>query len=155
VTDLYIAIKWVHIVCACIAFGSNVTHFFWLLGANATADAAQRSNILRLVKKIDDRLAVPAYSVMVAAGVTMWLWQWPLYSSWIIASLVLTTVLTLMGISFGPFMNRWIRMAGEGTTGNDSARLLGLTRALTIWWGGIAVTVPFILYFMVWKPVVW
>jgi uncharacterized membrane protein len=155
VTDLYIGIKWVHIVCACIAFGSNVTHFFWILGANATADAVQRSNILRLVKKIDDRLAVPAYSVMVAAGATMWLWQWPLYSSWIIASLVLTTILTVMGICFGPFMKRWIRMTGEGATGNDSIRLPGLTRALTIWWGGIALTVPFILYFMVWKPVVW
>ena len=153
--EWYIGLKWVHIVCACIAFGSNVTHFFWLLGANATADPAQRSNILRLVKKIDDRLAVPAYSVMVAAGATMWLWQWPLYSSWIIVSLVLTTILTIMGICFGPFMKRWIRIAGEGSTGSEGARLPGLTRALTIWWGGIALTVPLILYFMVWKPLVW
>lgn len=153
--EWYIGLKWVHIVCACIAFGSNVTHFFWLLGANATADPAQRSNILRLVKKIDDRLAVPAYSVMVVAGAIMWLWQWPLYSSWIIVSLVLTAILTIMGICFGPFMKRWIRIAGEGSTGSEGARLPGLTRALTIWWGCIALTVPLILYFMVWKPLVW
>ncbi len=152
-TDLYLAIKWLHIVAACIAFGSNVTHFFWLLAANANTDPAQRSGILRIVKKIDDWLAVPAYTVVVVSGASMWLWQWPLHSSWLMTSLALTTILTLMGISYGPFMKRWMRLAADAHA--DGGSLAVLTHTLTIWWGAIILTVPFILYCMVWKPMLW
>ena len=154
-TELYLFVKWLHIASAAIAFGSNITHLFWLMAANKTDSPARRSEILRLVKKIDDYMAIPAYIILLICGVTMWLWHWPLESSWIIASLVLTLILAAMGVAFGPFMKRWIRIAGEGSTGSEGARLPGLTRALTIWWGCIALTVPLILYFMVWKPLVW
>ena len=149
--DLYIGLKWLHILSACIAFGSNVTHLFWIISANG--DPVNRANILRVVKKIDDRLAVPSYTVTGACGIAMWLWQWPLYSSWIIVSLVLFTLLTVMGISFGPFMLRWIRLAEEQSP--DNQPLFALAPRLTIWWGSISVSVFFILYFMVWKPTLW
>ena len=63
--EMYFGIKWIHIIGACIAFGSNVTHLFWILSANG--DPANRANILRLVKKIDDYLAIPAYIVTIAS----------------------------------------------------------------------------------------
>jgi uncharacterized membrane protein len=149
--DLYIGLKWLHIATAAVAFGSNVTHFFWLLAANH--DPVHRANILRLVKKIDDRLSVSCYAVMVACGVAMWLWQWPPASSWLVASAILTAVLSVMGISFGPFMYRWIRVAGNPST--DSARLALLQRRLTRWWAGLILIVPLILYWMVYKPRLW
>ena len=149
--DLYISLKWVHIVSACIAFGSNVTHMFWIISANE--DPVNRANILRVVKKIDDRLAVPSYVVTGACGITMWLWQWPVYSPWIIASLVLFKILTVMGISFGPFMLRWIRLAGDQSP--DKQPLFTLARRLTIWWRIITISVLVILYWMVWKPTLW
>jgi uncharacterized membrane protein len=153
--DIYLLLKWLHIASAAVAFGSNATHMFWIIAANA--DPIHRANILRLVKKIDDRLAVPSYVIMVACGIGMWLWQWPLNSPWIIVSLVLTTILTVMGISFGPFMNRWIRLAGAVADGSaeDGSRLLKMSRRLSWWWAGIVLTVPFILYFMVVKPMLW
>jgi len=151
--EFYIFLKWLHIFTAAVAFGSNLTHLFWLIAANAKDnDAAHRSDILRLVKKIDDRLAVPSYAIMVACGASMWIMHWPLNSSWIIVSLILTTIITIMGISFGPFMNRWVRMAREEPTG---VRLLTWSRRLTIWWAAICVSVPVILYFMVFKPTLW
>ena len=64
--EMYFSIKWLHIVGACIGFGSNMTHLFWLLAANG--DSENRANILRLVKKIDDYMAVPAWAVTVMAG---------------------------------------------------------------------------------------
>jgi uncharacterized membrane protein len=67
--EIYLSLKWLHIASACIGFGSNVTHIFWLLAANA--DPVHRSNILRLIKKIDDRLAVPAYIVTTICGTAM------------------------------------------------------------------------------------
>jgi uncharacterized membrane protein len=147
---LYIAIKWFHVLGVCIGFGSNVTHIFWLLSANA--DIVSGAEKLRVVKKIDDRLAVPAYVVAIGCGIAMWLWRWPLMSSWIIVSLVLSIVLTVMGISFGPFMKRWIMLAGEQPGGEQ---LLRLSRRLTMWWIFIAATVLIILYMMVLKPVYW
>jgi uncharacterized membrane protein len=148
--ELYIFLKWLHIGSAAVAFGSNVTHMFWIIAANA--DPVHRANILRLVKKIDDRLAVPSYAILVACGVSMWIMNWPLNSSWIIMSLILTTIVTIMGISFGPFMNRWIRMARAEPA---DSRLPVWTRRLTIWWGAICLSVPVILYFMVFKPTLW
>jgi uncharacterized membrane protein len=154
-TELYLFVKWLHIASAAIAFGSNITHLFWLMAANKTDSPARRAEILRLVKKIDDYMAIPAYIILVICGVTMWLWHWPLGSSWIITSLVLTLILAAMGVAFGPFMKRWIRIAGEGPDGPESHRLPSLTRALTIWWSIFVVSVPVVLYFMVFKPVFW
>ena len=152
--EFYITLKWLHIATAAIAFGSNMTHFFWLIAANAKGggDPAHRSDILRLVKKIDDRLAVPCYAIMVACGASMWIMQWPLNSSWIVISLVLTTIITIMGISFGPFMNRWVKMAKADPM---DERLPVWSRRLTIWWGMICLSVPVIMYFMVFKPSYW
>jgi uncharacterized membrane protein len=150
VPDLYYAIKWLHVLGACIGFGSNMTHLFWIFSANG--DPANRANLLRLVKKIDDFLAIPAYVVAVTAGVTMWLWQWPLDTPWVITSLVLTILLTVMGIAFGPFMKRWIRLARDEP---ESPRLAVLARRLTIWWAGISLSVFVIIYFMVVKPPLW
>jgi len=149
--DIYIGLKWLHIASVCIAFGSNVTHIFWIIAANH--DPVHRPNILRLIKKIDDRLAVPAWVVATICGATMWLWQWPINSSWIIVSLVLTVILTTMGITFGPFMYRWISLAEDPS--HDNQPLMTLSRRLTIWWIGISATVFVILYLMVFKPVLW
>ena len=149
--EVYLGLKWLHIVAACIAFGSNVTQFFWLLSANS--DPINRANILRVAKKIDDRLAVPAYVVVIVCGAVMWLWKWPTNTSWIVVSLILSSLLTAMGISFGPLMKKWIQTAKDLTPGNRG--LLTLGRRLTIWWAGITGSVLVILYLMVWKPMLW
>jgi uncharacterized membrane protein len=148
---MYFGIKWLHIIGACIGFGSNVTHLFWIMSANR--DPQNRANILRLVKKIDDYMAIPAWIVTVAAGMTMWLWKWPTNTSWIITSLILTTILTTMGISYGPFMKRWIQMAKENP--EDSVHLPIWARRLTIWWGAIAASTFVIVFLMVRKPMLW
>jgi len=154
VHEMYFSIKWLHVVGACIGFGSNMTHLFWILSANS--DPANRANILRLVKKIDDYMAIPAYIVTIACGMTMWLWKWPTDTPWIIASLILSAVLTFMGISFGPFMKKWIRMAKKAQENpEDFTRLPVLARRLTMWWAGIAGSVIVIIYLMVRKPMLW
>ena len=149
--ELYITLKWLHIASACIGFGSNVTHFFWLLSANG--DPVNRANILRLVKKIDDRLAVPAYVVTTICGITLWLSRWPTNTPWILLSLILTAILAIMGTIYGPFMKRWIRLSAEQATG--SQEFANLARRLTIAWAGITMSVFVVLYMMIWKPAVW
>jgi uncharacterized membrane protein len=147
---LYTLVKWFHILGISIGFGSNVTHVFWLISANV--DAVNGSEKLRVVKKIDDRLSVPCYAVAISCGVIMWLWSWPLMSSWIIVSLVLSTILTVMGIAFGPFMKKWIKLADDQP---ESDRLRILSKRLTLWWISITSGVLFIIYMMIWKPTFW
>jgi uncharacterized membrane protein len=149
--DIYLSLKWLHIASACIGFGSNVTHVFWLFAANA--DPLNRSNILRLIKKIDDRLAVPAYIVTTICGTAMWLSLWPTNTPWIIVSLVVTLLLASMGTIYGPFMKRWIRLTAQPQP--DVRQIAGLSRVLTSAWVGITVSVFGVLYLMVWKPVLW
>ncbi|MCK6370505.1 MAG: DUF2269 domain-containing protein [Gammaproteobacteria bacterium] len=151
IDHVYTFLKWLHVLTACIGFGSNVTHFFWLLAANR--DPPSRANTLRLVKKIDDRLAVPAYAVTVICGVVMWWWRWPAGSSWLITALVLTLVMAVMGTAYGPFMKRWIRLAGE--PGPENPALAPLSRQLTFWWATISLGVLAVLWLMVWKPDLW
>ena len=149
--EIYLSLKWLHIASACIGVGSNVTHIFWLLAANA--DPVHGSNILRLVKKIDDRLAVPAYIVTTICGTTMWLSIWPTNTPWIIVSLVMTLVLAAMGTAYGPFMKKWIRLTAAQQP--DQQQIAGLSRVLTISWIGITMSVFVVLYLMVWKPLLW
>ncbi|UCG71906.1 MAG: DUF2269 family protein [Chromatiales bacterium] len=152
--ELYLGIKWLHIICACIGFGSNVTHLFWIIAANR--DPVHRANILRLVKKIDDRMAVPSYIVAVTCGSIMWFWQWPGSSSWLIASVFLTALLATAGIMYGPFMKKWIRLANGETEGaKDGQALPVLARRLTWLWGGITGSAFLILFLMVRKPMLW
>lgn len=148
--ELYTSIKWLHILGVCIGFGSNVTHVFWLLSANS--DTISGAEKLRVVKKVDDLLAIPAYVIGISCGVTMWLWMWPLETSWIVFSLALSTVLTIMGISFGPFMKRWIVLAGD-QPGSDA--LAQLAKRLTTWWVAIVACVFIVLYMMIFKPQLW
>lgn len=85
----------------------------------------------------------------------MWLWQWPLLFIMDYCQPGAHNDSDGDGYMLWPLHEALDTYGREGATGNDSIRLPGLTRALTIWWGGIALTVPFILFFMVWKPVVW
>jgi len=151
VPEFYTFLKWLHVVSACIGFGSNVTHFFWLLSANS--DPHSRANMLRLVKKIDDRLAVPAYVLAIACGVAMWWLRWPADASWIVASVAITALLAAMGTAYGPFMKRWIRLAREPVP--EPPQLAALSRRLTAWWAAISLSVLVVLYLMVWKPDLW
>lgn len=150
-TEPYLGLKWLHIVAACVAFGSNVTHIFWLLSAQR--DPANRARILSTIKTIDDRLAVPAYVVTILAGGTMWLWNWPLDASWVIVSVVLTTLLAIMGILYGPVMKKWIRLAETRPWGDQE--LAAIARSLIFWWAIISLSVLVILYLMVRKPALW
>lgn len=149
--EIYLSLKWLHVASACIGFGSNVTHIFWLLAANA--DPVHGSNILRLIKKIDDRLAVPAYVVTTICGAAMWLSLWPTNTPWIVVSLVVTLILATMGTVYGPFMKKWIRLTAAPNP--DLQQIAGLSRLLTTAWIGITVSVFGVLYLMIWKPLLW
>ena len=67
--DTYLWLKFIHVVAAIVAVGTNVTYFVWLsrLKRASGADTA----ILLGIKALDSRLANPAYVVLPVTGILM------------------------------------------------------------------------------------
>ncbi len=146
--DFYLLLKWLHILSAAVGFGSNVSHFFWLRAAAQDHDRARGAVLLATVKRIDDRVAVPAYAAMVVCGVWMWGLGWPARTGWLLAAAALTGTLTMLGIAYGPRLSHWAAMP-PAAAGADRRRYAA--RMLAVW-AAITLTVPLILCLMVWKP---
>ena len=55
---LYLFVKWLHVLAAITALGSNITYEFWL--TRAAREPAVPPFTLRGIKLLDDRIANPA-----------------------------------------------------------------------------------------------
>ena len=66
---LFPILKWLHILAAITAVGSNHTYGIWLTRAARNPEALPFT--LRGIKLIDDRLANPAYGLLIITGLTM------------------------------------------------------------------------------------
>lgn len=61
--DWYLPLKLVHVLSAIVAVGTNVTYFVWL-AAMKGRPSSEQSFALDTIKKLDSRLANPAYGVL-------------------------------------------------------------------------------------------
>jgi len=89
-------VKWVHILLAITAVGANITYGIWI--QRATIDKKALPFTLRGIKLIDDRLANPAYGLLLITGIWMVLISpLELTTPWLLTSLVLYAGLLLLG----------------------------------------------------------
>ena len=63
-------IKFVHVLLAIVAVGFNASYGIWL-ARSANAPQATQSHVLRTIKFLDDRIANPAYGLLLLTGVLM------------------------------------------------------------------------------------
>jgi len=150
---LYQIFKWVHILAAIVAVGSNVTYGVWL------SQAARKPEVLpftlRSIKLIDDHIANPAYGLLFITGISMvFLVEMPLTTPWLLTSLVLYVLLILIGmLGYMPTLRSQIELA-ENEGGDSPAyqaaarrgRLIGLI---------LAVLAVAIVSLMAVKPPLW
>lgn len=149
----YTVVKYIHVVIAIVALGANITYAVWFSRANRSPEALVFT--LKSVKAIDDYIATPAYVLLFPSG---WLLaslaDWSLTVPWILASLILYAVVSIVGLGiYSPTLNRQIvtaervgSNAGEYTTIAFRTNTLGL---------GLNVLVLIIVYLMVAKPLLW
>ena len=148
--DWYLPLKLVHILSAIVAVGTNVTYFVWL-GAMKERPPTQQAFALDTIKKLDARLANPAYGILPLTGVIMVLIADGLgfTTFWIAVAIGLYVLVGVTaGVFFAPSLRRQADLAGEaGSAAYDAAarrtRTTGLITMLPI--AGI-------LYLMVLKP---
>jgi uncharacterized membrane protein len=150
--DWYLPLKLVHVLSAIVAVGTNVTYFVWLAVMKGRSQP-ERSFALETIKKMDSRLANPAYGILALTGVIMVLVSDGLgfTTLWILAAIGLYILVGVIGGAlFAPSLRRQTELAttdGSGSVGYEAAaRRTRTTGLLTM------LPVAGILYVMVMKP---
>jgi len=147
---LYLVLKFIHILAAIVAVGSNITYGVW--SVRAGKDSSHLGFALKGIKFLDDRIANPAYGVLLLTGlILVFVGHWSITSLWIIVAVVLFVAVAVIGFGvFSPLLNDQIRLADAGETSSpEFARLSRRSRML----GPIlGIVVIGILVMMVFKP---
>jgi len=145
----YLVLKLLHILSAIVAVGSIVTYGIW--NVRAAGDPSHMGFALKGIKFIDDRIANPAYGVLLLTGlIIMFAGNWG-FALWIIITLVLFAAVIVLGIAFySPLLKNQIRLVEAGeTVSPEFARLSALSRRFG---PGLGIIVLAILVLMVFKP---
>jgi uncharacterized membrane protein len=137
---------------AIVAVGTNITYFVWL-AAMRNRPESEQSFALQTIKKLDSRLANPAYGILPLTGVIMILISDGLEFTtfWILAAIVLYALVGVLAAAlFAPSLRRQADLAvadGSGSGAYEAAaRRTRTTGLLTM------LPVAAILYLMVLKP---
>jgi uncharacterized membrane protein len=147
---LYLLLKWLHVLAAIIAVGANFTYGIWITRASRTPEVL--SFTLRSIKLIDDRIANPAYGLLLITGLLMtFVGQLPPTTPWLLASLILYVLVVLIGLlGYTPTLRRQIQLLDSKAF--HSPEYQALARRGTLLGIILVVLVIIIVYLMVVKP---
>ena len=150
---LYVLLKWLHVLAAIVAVGANLTYGIWIARASRNPEAL--SFTLRGIKLIDDRVANPAYGLLLVTGLPMvFVVRLPLTTPWLLTGLVLYILVALVGLlGYTPTLRRQIRFLES--EGFQSPHYQALARRGTMHGTILAFLVIVIVYLMVVKPGLW
>jgi uncharacterized membrane protein len=143
-------VKFIHILAAITAVGLNISYGVWI--ARARDNKANITFALNGIKFLDDRIANPAYGVLLLTGILMViLASIPILTLWIDVALVLYAVMVVLAITqFTPALRNQIKLAEAGDT--TSAEFMRLAQRSRVLGQALGVLVVLILAMMVFKP---
>lgn len=150
---MYLALKWIHILAAIVALGTNLTYSIWLTRVNKSPDSLLFT--LRTIKILDDRIANPAYVISLLTGLSMvFVSGWPITTPWLLLSTILYTFIVIIGLGgYTPTLNQQIATVEQGgALSLEYNALAKRGQMLGIILGVLVVT---IIYLMVVKPPLW
>ena len=145
----YLLLKYVHVLLAITAVGSNITYAVW--NARAAMEPAHASFALRGIAFIDNRVANPAYGLLLITGLALVVaGQWGL-RGWVVAALILFVLVIVVAVGFYSRVLRQQIQAldTEGQSGTGYQRLAGQARTYGI---VSLLLVLAIVFLMVVKP---
>jgi uncharacterized membrane protein len=146
----YNLLKYVHVLLAITAFGSNITYAVW--NTRGAMEQQHLSFALRGIKFIDQRVANPAYGLLLITGLILMVMHqwWP--QRWVISALVLFALLIIVAVGFySRGMNRQIEVLDK--EGAASATYQRVTAQVQRFGIVSLVIVLAIVFLMVVKPV--
>jgi len=150
---LYLVFKYIHVLAAVVAFGTNATYGVWMaLGARQPESLRA---ILTGVRFLDNRIANPAYGLLLISGLAMlYAGRLSVGTPWIATALGLYIVAMALGArGYTPTLRSQIQALESGgpkseayQRASDRGRTLGLI---------FMVIVLIIVFLMVTKPALW
>ena len=148
--SLYVVLKFIHVLSAITAVGANITYGVW--SARSQADPTHLGFALKGIKFLDDRIANPAYGVLLLTGLLMiFIGNLSITTLWIIVALLLFVILVVLAVAvYSPLLRELIKLVDAGDTSSpEFSRLSGRNRIMGPAFGVIVVL---ILVMMVFKP---
>jgi uncharacterized membrane protein len=147
---LFTIVKFVHILLAITAVGFNASYALWT--QRASRSPQHLAFALSGIKFMDDRVANPAYGLLLLSGLIMvFVGGIPLTTFWISAALVLWLVAVAVGLFlYTPTLRRQIQALEA--SGPESAEYRALDRRGTVVGIAVSLVVLAILVMMVFKP---
>ncbi len=144
----YNLLKFVHVLLAIVALGSNITYGVWNMLA-----AREPANLLYTLKGIafiDRRVANPSYGLLLITGLILVAMQWG-WRGWIVTALILFVLLIVVAVGF---YSRALRQQIEvlATQGPASAAYKQVEGQATLYGIVSAVIALAIVFMMVVKP---
>ncbi len=149
----FLLLKWLHVLAAIVAVGANITYGIWITRASRQPQVLPFT--LRGVKLIDDRLANPAFGLLLITGLLMtFVLPLPLTTPWVLTALVLYVFVVLIGLlGYTPTLRRQIQVLDS--EGSASSNYKALARRGTMLGAVLGVLVIVIVFLMVVKPGLW
>jgi len=146
------AVLFLHIFAAIIAVGFNISYPVWIV--RARRDPTDTAFALKGIKFIDDRIANPAYGVLLVTGLLMvYIGHYSLTTLWIDVALILFVALILVAaLVYTPALREQVKLAEAGDTSSVAFTRLGARGQIAGMALGLIVLV--ILAMMVFKPTV-
>jgi uncharacterized membrane protein len=150
---LYLFLKWLHVLSAIVALGTNLTYGIWLTQATRSPETLLFT--LRTVKILDDRLANPAYIFSLITSLAMvYVGGLSLWTPWLLLAVVLYVAAVLLGIfGYSPILNRQIELVES--TGPGTEAYIAVARRGTMLGILLGILAVSIVYLMVTKPQLW
>ena len=144
-------LRFIHILAAIVAVGFNISYAVWII--RAQRDPSHTAFALRGIKFIDDRIANPAYGVLLITGIALvFLIGYKITTLWIDVALVLFVALIVVAATqYTPTLREQVKLAEAGDT--TSAEFTRLAKRGQTFGQVLGAIVVLILAMMVFKPI--
>ncbi len=147
---MYQIIVFIHVLSAIAAVGYNATYAVWL--ARGSMEREHLLFALRGIKFMDDRVANPAYGLLLITGIAQVIMShrsW--HETWIELAVALWVLLAIIGFAaYSPTLKREIQLLSERS--QDDPEFAALDRRGTILGATLMVIALVIVGLMVFRP---
>ena len=151
---IYTIAKWIHILCAIVSLGANLTYFPWFMTVPKSRETLVYT--LKTIRLLDNWIANPAYILAYITGEVMMRVGGQIHYStpWMTVALILYVVISILGLFvYAPMLKKQQQLAE--TKGADDPDYQRVSRNGIILGTVIVILTIGITYLMVAKPQLW
>lgn len=151
---LYSIVKWIHILCAIVSLGANLTYFPWFIRVPKNRETLVFT--LSTIRLLDNWIANPSYILAYITGEIMMRFGGIVHYStpWMTVALSLYVVISVLGLFiYAPLLKKQQTLAE--TKGPDDIEYQHVSRNGIILGIVIVLLTIGITFLMVTKPILW